>query len=230
MIYKASALVEPAPLLPASQENPEDYGAHWPNIDKSNIDGYYTFPVFLIVDQFSLISLESGDGSDEDGEYPSHFEETWHCSNTAKVMYESAIAELSVENPGAKKFWLFVIDAKRGEKATVRIENETLYISAETLESIRRGSLPEAEIPQDLQQAVIHRHSTAPAPKSRNSYVRTIAALGQALLKKPLAQPHKDAGAILAALAAEGIEPPVKEDALANYLKAAGEVEKKAKG
>lgn len=63
-----------------------------------------------------------------------------------------------------------------------------------------------------------------PNAKTRNAYLRTIAALGEALVGGFTGQPHKDADAILAALAAKGIKDPIKKDALANYLKQAEEI------
>lgn len=58
-----------------------------------------------------------------------------------------------------------------------------------------------------------------PSPKGRNSYLRTIAALGYALIDGSTGQPYTDAGAMLAALAAKGIEAPLRSGTLAEYLK-----------
>lgn len=60
-----------------------------------------------------------------------------------------------------------------------------------------------------------------PSTKSRNAYLRTIAALGYALIDGGTGKPHSDANAILAALAGKGVEEPVRAETLANYLKAA---------
>lgn len=60
--------------------------------------------------------------------------------------------------------------------------------------------------------------------KSKNAYLRTIAALGHALIGGTTGKPHSDAAAILAALAPKGIEAPIGSDALANYLREAGSV------
>ncbi|MDT4860505.1 hypothetical protein FQZ97_950740 [compost metagenome] len=60
-----------------------------------------------------------------------------------------------------------------------------------------------------------------PTPKSRNSYLRTIAALGYALIDGPTGKPHTDSDAILTALAAKGVEGPLKSETLAGYLKQA---------
>lgn len=63
-----------------------------------------------------------------------------------------------------------------------------------------------------------------PSPKSRNAYLRTIAALGYALIGGSTGKPHTDAVAILAALASEGVEEPLGSEALASYLKQAESV------
>lgn len=63
-----------------------------------------------------------------------------------------------------------------------------------------------------------------PSPKSRNAYLRTIAALGHALVGGSTDQPHVDADKILAALAKRGIEAPIKSAALAGYLKLAEDI------
>lgn len=60
-----------------------------------------------------------------------------------------------------------------------------------------------------------------PAPKSRNAFLRTIAALGYALIGGSTGQPHTDEAAILSALASKGIAAPVKPGTLAEYLKQA---------
>lgn len=70
-------------------------------------------------------------------------------------------------------------------------------------------------------EAEAKQQADEPSPKSRNAYLRTIAALGHALIGGSSGQPHPDANAILAALAAKGIEAPIKPDALAGYLKQA---------
>jgi hypothetical protein len=63
-----------------------------------------------------------------------------------------------------------------------------------------------------------------PSPKSRNAYLRTIAALGYALIDGSTGQPHPDADAILAALAAKAITAPLQSGSLASYLKQAAGV------
>lgn len=84
------------------------------------------------------------------------------------------------------------------------------------------GRSGEAEVlSQELEQERAARQVAEPSPKSRNAYLRTIAALGYALIGGSSGQPHPDANAMLAALAAKGIEAPIKSDALAGYLKQA---------
>ncbi|MDC0403732.1 hypothetical protein OAM26_01680 [Porticoccaceae bacterium] len=63
-----------------------------------------------------------------------------------------------------------------------------------------------------------------PATKSKNSYLKTIAALSSALIGGLTGKPTTDAEAVLAALAGKNVEAPIKDKALANYLKEAGEL------
>lgn len=79
-----------------------------------------------------------------------------------------------------------------------------------------RAKLEQAETPAAL--------AGEPSPKSRNAYLRTIAALGHALIDGGTGQPHTDAGAILAALAQKGVEAPLQSVTLAGYLKQAESV------
>lgn len=73
-------------------------------------------------------------------------------------------------------------------------------------------------------EAATKQQADEPSSKSRNAYLRTIAALGYALIDGSSGQPHTDPGAILAALAAKGIEAPIKPEALAGYLKQAEKI------
>lgn len=68
------------------------------------------------------------------------------------------------------------------------------------------------------------RQMSEPSSKSRNAYLRTIAALGHALIGGSTGQPHTDENAILGALADKGIPAPVAPGTLAGYLKQAGEI------
>lgn len=61
--------------------------------------------------------------------------------------------------------------------------------------------------------------------KRKNSYLKTIAALSEALIGGMTGKPNTDAEAVLAALASKSVEAPIKNKALANYLKEAGELE-----
>lgn len=60
-----------------------------------------------------------------------------------------------------------------------------------------------------------------PSSKSRNSYLRTIDALANALIKGRTGKPHLDAQATLNAMQAAAIDSPIDERTLANYLKEA---------
>lgn len=68
------------------------------------------------------------------------------------------------------------------------------------------------------------RQMSEPPAKSRNAYLRTIAALGYALIDGSAGKPNTDANAILAALGKKGIEPPIKSAALADYLTLAKDI------
>ncbi len=57
--------------------------------------------------------------------------------------------------------------------------------------------------------------------KAENSYINTIYALSEALIDGLTGHPHSDAAAVLKALDLKGIERPIGEAALANYLKKA---------
>lgn len=60
-----------------------------------------------------------------------------------------------------------------------------------------------------------------PSPKARNAYLRTIAAMGNALVGGLTGKHHTDAEAILSVLASKGIAEPVGKAALSDYLKEA---------
>mgnify|MGYP000929339529 CR=1 FL=1 len=62
------------------------------------------------------------------------------------------------------------------------------------------------------------------SPKSRNAYLRTIAALGYALIDGSTGQPHVDAAAMLAALARKSVVAPLETKTLAEYLKKAATI------
>ena len=92
------------------------------------------------------------------------------------------------------------------------------YKSAELENQHLRERLAKAEMSKPITK------EQAPSPKSRNAYLRTIAAIGHALIGGGSGQPHKDAETMLAALAEAGVEAPIKSDALAGYLKQAENV------
>lgn len=72
---------------------------------------------------------------------------------------------------------------------------------------------------QELEQYKLQ--EAEPGAKSRNAYLRTIAAMGSALAGKPTGKHHTDAEAILSVLASKGIDEPVGKAALSDYLKEA---------
>jgi len=60
--------------------------------------------------------------------------------------------------------------------------------------------------------------------KTKNAYLKTIYALSEALVEGLTGAKNKDAGAVIAALSAKGIDPPIGEKALGNYLDEAKEL------
>ena len=72
------------------------------------------------------------------------------------------------------------------------------------------------------------KRKSEPAPKSKNSYLKTIQALSFALINGSSGEHHSDANAVLAAVAnIENIPPmPSGKDALANYLKEAKDLDR----
>lgn len=93
-----------------------------------------------------------------------------------------------------------------------------------------RPSTPDVEVLRRQLEAVraelaeTKQKMSEPTPKSRNAYLRTIAALGHALIGGGTGKPNTDANAILAALDKKGIEPPIKSAALADYLTLAKDI------
>lgn len=63
--------------------------------------------------------------------------------------------------------------------------------------------------------------SDEPSPKSKNSYLKTISALSDALIDGLTGKPSTDAQAVMSQLAAKGIGCPFAEKTLSNYLKEA---------
>lgn len=74
------------------------------------------------------------------------------------------------------------------------------------------------------QERELKKLADEPSSKSRNAYLRTIAALGYALIGGSTGKPHSDESAIMAALATKGIEVPLAAGTLAEYLKQAKEI------
>lgn len=66
--------------------------------------------------------------------------------------------------------------------------------------------------------------SSEPATKSKNSYLKTIAALSDALIDGLTGRPNTDAEAVLASLSGKGVAAPITPKTLANYLKEASEL------
>lgn len=96
----------------------------------------------------------------------------------------------------------------------LQAERDALKARVEKAEALYRDKWSKLE-------AEAKRQADEPSPKSRNAYLRTIAALGYALIDGTTGQPHTDANAILTALGAKGIEAPIKSAALAGYLEQA---------
>lgn len=61
--------------------------------------------------------------------------------------------------------------------------------------------------------------------KTKNTYLKTIAALSNALIDGLSGKHNPDADAVLAALAAKGVEAPLKQRALSDYLKEAQQLD-----
>lgn len=85
-------------------------------------------------------------------------------------------------------------------------------------------SITEEQVYPPQQNQVKSIANTEPATKTKNSYLKTIAALSEALIGGLTGKPNTDADAVLAALAGKNIEAPIKNKALANYLKEASEL------
>ncbi len=96
----------------------------------------------------------------------------------------------------------------------LQAERDALKARVEKAEALYRDKWSKLE-------AEAKKQADEPSPQSRNADLRTITALGYALIDGSTGQPHADANAILAAMAARGIEAPIKSDALAGYLKQA---------
>lgn len=98
----------------------------------------------------------------------------------------------------------------------LQAEREALRTRVEKAEALYRDKWSKLEVEAK-------RQADEPSPKSRNAYLRTIAALGYALIGGGSGQPHPDADAILVALGAKGIAEPVGPKTLADYLKQAAD-------
>jgi hypothetical protein len=66
--------------------------------------------------------------------------------------------------------------------------------------------------------------TTEPTTKTKNTYLKTIAALSEGLISGLTGKPSTDAEAVLVALARKNVEAPITSRALANYLKEAREL------
>lgn len=99
----------------------------------------------------------------------------------------------------------------------LQAERDALKARVEKAEALYRERWSKLE-------AEAKRQYAEPSSKSRNAYLRTIAALGYALIGGSTGRPHTDEGAILAALTDKNIEAPVAPGTLAEYLKQAEEI------
>lgn len=231
MIRRSSALIKPTHKstddfkLP---DNNDSFHIFTIDTDEDDIDGYYIFDAFLIIDQVSLIILEAGNDPNKNDSALSVFEEAWFFSEQGEAIYKSAIAGLKSENPGIERFSIHPVNFEKNKREKITLENETLYITREALEKIRLGKTHDVAHNNDAHRPPIGSDMHLLGAKGRNSYLRTIEALTQALIKdRQLALPTKAAEAALAALAQEGIEAPVESKALSQYLKEAKEIRKK---
>ncbi|MOA25469.1 hypothetical protein D3C78_1461940 [compost metagenome] len=99
----------------------------------------------------------------------------------------------------------------------LQAERDALKARVERAEELYRDRWSKLE-------AAAKQQADEPSPKSRNAYLRTIAALGYAMINGSTGKPNTDANAILAELDKKGIEPPIKSAALADYLKLAEDI------
>jgi len=86
-----------------------------------------------------------------------------------------------------------------------------------------------AELRRQLEQEraarlAAEQRADEPTSKSRNAYLRTIAALGYALIDGSTGKPNTDANAVLAELGRKSIPSPLAPGTLADYLKQAEEI------
>lgn len=104
--------------------------------------------------------------------------------------------------------------------AYIKIDPKNLFIQYSEVERLYRGEVK----PDNLNRAKSAQAIAAePHTKTRNTYLRTIDALGRALVGSDLSEP-KAAEVVLAALARASIAPPIEARALSKYLKEAREL------
>lgn len=99
----------------------------------------------------------------------------------------------------------------------LQAERDALKARVEKAEALYRDKWSKLE-------AEDKRRAAEPSSKSRNAYLRTIAALGYALIDGGTGKPNTDANAILAELDRKGIPSPLASGTLADYLKQAEEI------
>lgn len=98
----------------------------------------------------------------------------------------------------------------------LQAERDALKARVEKAEALYRDKWSKLE-------AEAKKQADEPSPKSRNAYLRTITALGYALIDGSTDQPHVDADRMLTALGRKGIAAPVEAKTLAGYLKQAAD-------
>lgn len=141
------------------------------------------------------------------------------------------IAELQRIKNGGHDFIVYAALATNDDPKTVKesplkptpleYSAKTVFVRREELLRLKEGKPlePTKETPPEIAR-MLHKE---PAPKQRNSYLRTIDALSRALTGSDLTEP-KAAESVLASLAKAGIVAPIEARALSTYLKDAREL------
>ena len=199
----------------------------------SGIDGFKSIEDAKTAWIFSSIAPEAGQEEDV---------ELGEKVKVAEEIYEALLAEIIVADPSDNQPYLCGATSLLEVAMRVQRSEEIDFICPEkctvTKLSLAKWfwqhdhdiakkfwpSITEELVYPPQQNQVKPAINTEPATKSKNSYLKTIAALSSALIGGLTGKPTTDAEAVLAALAGKNVEAPIKDKALANYLKEAGEL------
>lgn len=180
------------------------------------------------VHSFSRVDWEDGDAN----AIVDHEAEELAKLTTVEGIYEALLAEISIADPYQESdFNSCLVIAQRAQLGELCTD---IFCAGSTVTKLSLAkwfwqhdhemakrfwpSITEELAHPPLVEMPKSGVTTELSTKSKNSYLKTIGALAEALIDGLTGKPNTDAEAILAALASQQVEAPVSKKTLASYL------------